>query len=190
MSYMDGEANVPSNLEIERKFLVAHDGEWRNLATRSTHVQQTYIAIDEGRCVRVRIDEAGEGGLTVKTMPLAGTSFTRLEIHAKISSEDARALMTAVPHRIIEKTRFFVPIGNHTWEIDEFSGLNFGLCVAEIELASETETFDKPAWVGTEVTDDPRFLNQSLAVKPFSKWNDGARAAVVAGLPYTWFKQK
>lgn len=151
--------------EIERKFLLRGDA-WRASAGEGTSYQQGYLSTDLARTVRVRL--AGErGALTVKG-PSVGA--TRDEFEYAIPAVDARTMLDHLCEHTIEKTRYVIEHLGHTWEVDEFHGANAGLVVAEIELASEAETFARPAWVGEEVTADPRYFNSNLAVAPFSTW--------------------
>ena len=151
--------------EIERKFLV-------NLALWSppgsgTPFSQGYIPTAEGRTVRVRI-EGTEGRLTIKG-PAQG--LTRAEFEYPIPVEDARQLLdTLCSQPLVEKVRFRVPVGRHTWEVDVFGGLNQGLVVAEIELVDEEEAFECPPWLGDEVSHDPRYANSQLSKVPYTAW--------------------
>lgn len=145
--------------EIERKFLVEGDG-WRTGVTRSRVFRQGYLAQTPHVSVRVRLGE-GEARLTIKGAE-AGTS--RAEFEYAIPAGDARELLALREGIVIEKTRHDVPAGGDTmWEIDEFAGALAGLVLAEIELADETQAFERPAWLGREVTDDPRYYNAALA---------------------------
>jgi len=152
-------------LEIERKFLVNGDG-WRNAADSSRRLRQGYLAIDAGTNVRVRT--AGRNAwLTIKGK---GDGLGRPEFEYEIPPSDAEDLLAMCHGRIVEKTRHHVRFGDHLWEIDEFSGTNHGLILAEIELGDDTESFHRPMWLGKEVSEDPRYLNASLAVHPFAEW--------------------
>jgi CYTH domain-containing protein len=145
--------------EIERKFLVA--GEYKSLATMSCRMMQGYISKKSGHTVRVRI--AGDKAfLTIKG---ASTSngLSRYEWEKEISTSDAKELMQLCEGIIIDKTRYYVPFGNHTFEVDEFHGKHEGLVIAEIELQTEDETYTKPPFLGEEVTGDRRYYNSVLA---------------------------
>ena len=157
-------------LEIERKFLVV--GEFRNLATSSTHIAQGYIASGNGRTVRVRI-RGDKGYLTIKG-PSDHAGLARFEWEKEITLAEAKALMTICDPGIIEKTRWLVPSedGKHTWEVDVFEGENEGLIMAEIELESEDDVIEKPAFIGKEVTGDRRFYNSHMRRYPFRLWRD------------------
>lgn len=151
--------------EIERKFLVKGDA-WKSLATGRRY-RQGYLNSAKERTVRVRtIDD--RAFLTVKG---PNTGITRSEFEYEIPLEDARAMLDALAERpLIEKTRYKIASGGHVWEVDEFEGENQGLVVAEIELSAEGESFEKPEWIGEEVSDDPRYYNSSLVAHPYSSW--------------------
>ncbi len=152
-------------IEIERKFLVA-DG-WRDAVTRAVPMRQGYLG--GSRCsVRIRI--AGEGAqINIKSRELGRR---RLEFEYQIPAGDAHEMLDRLADgALVEKTRHYVEIGDHIWEIDEFAGDNAGLVVAEIELNSEDERFDRPPWLGPEVTDDARYYNLALARHPYRKWS-------------------
>ncbi len=152
------------NIEIERKFLMADDS-WRAEAGEGVHYAQGYLN-KKGNTVRVRV--AGEKGyLTIKSKT---QSFTRLEFEYQIPLGDANAMLELSQTPIVEKYRYKIKRGNHTWEIDEFLGDNKGLIVAEIELRSEQEAFEMPEWIGFEVTADKRYYNSHLAENPYKNW--------------------
>ena len=152
--------------EIERKFLVTSDA-WRSAAT-STEIVQGYLSRDPDRIVRARL-RGDRAYLTVKGRP---TGITRTEIEVPISVDDGRALLALCLRPLVEKIRHEVIVGSHTWEIDEFHGDNAGLCVAEIELASEDEPFERPSWLGSEVSHDRRYSNSHLSEHPYSTWSE------------------
>ncbi|MGB5809369.1 MAG: CYTH domain-containing protein [Polyangiales bacterium] len=153
--------------EIERKFLV-EDDTWRDGAI-STHFRQGFLSTVPERTVRVRL--AGERGtLTVKGKTIGAT---RLEFEYEIPTVDAQTLLDSLCERpLIEKTRFVRQEGAHTWEIDVFEADNQGLIVAEIELEAEDEAFERPSWIGKEVTDDPRYFNANLIKHPYRTWTE------------------
>jgi CYTH domain-containing protein len=156
---------MPGHREIERKFLLGNDN-WRGLAPGTPYVQG-YLADDERCCVRVRIRQ-NEAALCVKGAP---DGLARSEYEYPIPVDDARELLETCARRpLIEKTRYRVEYRGMYWEIDEFSGANQGLVVAEIELQSEDQPFKKPAWIGREVSGDPRYYNAALARLPYSEW--------------------
>jgi adenylate cyclase len=152
--------------EIEHKFLLAND-DWRALVTHSADFKQGYLNSDETSSVRVRI--AGQQAwLNIKSATI-GTH--RQEFEYEIPVADAEDIITNLCHKpLIEKTRHFVNDGSHVWEIDVFSGENQGLIVAEIELSEIGETFNKPSWLGEEVTHDVRYYNNNLSRYPYSSW--------------------
>lgn len=151
--------------EIERKFLVTGDG-WRRMA-EGTRYRQGFLSTEPERTVRVR--QAGpQGSITVKGKSVGAR---RAEFEYEIPVADAESMLDALCKRpLIEKVRYTVSVGSHTWEIDVFEGDNAGLVVAEIELESEDEAFVKPDWAGDEVTDDPRYFNSNLVAKPYRTW--------------------
>lgn len=152
--------------EIEHKFLVAND-DWRALVTRTAEYKQGYLNSDETSSVRVRI--AGQQAwLNIKSATI-GTH--RLEFEYEIPVADANEIIATLCHKpLIEKTRHFVNEGQHVWEIDVFAGENQGLIVAEIELSAIGEEFNKPSWLGKEVTEEVRYYNNNLSRHPFSDW--------------------
>lgn len=151
--------------EIERKFLLAGDG-WRGLAEGIIY-RQGYLCADIKRSVRVRIAD-DRGVLTIKG---ATAGAARSEYEYGIPLADALEMLDILcPQPQIEKKRYRIPYGGNIWEIDEFFGLNQGLIVAEIELEREDQVFDRPEWIGEEVTGDPRYYNSALCVEPFSRW--------------------
>ena len=151
--------------EIERKFLVRSDA-WKSEVSAARFLRQGYLAIDGGNNVRVRTD-GGRAWLTIKGR---GEGITRPEFEYEIPAADAAPLLALCHGRVVEKTRHLVSAGERMWEIDEFLAENSGLVVAEIELPEEGATFARPAWLGAEVTRDPRYLNSSLAVHPYARW--------------------
>ena len=153
--------------EIERKFLVLDDS-FKHEAFSKSHIQQGYICSERGRTVRVRIRDE-RAYLTIKG-PSENGGLSRYEFEYEIPLEDARQMMRLCEPGIIDKTRWLVKSGKHTFEVDEFFGDNEGLVVAEVELSSEDETFEKLHFIGKEVTGDRRYYNSCLCVKPFNKW--------------------
>lgn len=152
--------------EIERKFLLVGD-EWRSLA-KGTHYRQGYLNSVKERTVRIRtIDD--KAFLTIKGITVGAT---RVEYEYEIPHADCNAMLDDLAEKpIIEKNRYKIPMGEFVWEVDEFLGVNAGLVVAEIELKSEDQPFDKPSWVGEEVSGDPRYFNSNLVSHPYSSWN-------------------
>lgn len=157
-----------ANLEIERKFLVK--GDYKPFVSSSSRIIQGYMLSDGRRSIRVRI-RGEKGYLTIKG-PTDAAGMSRFEWEKEISLEDAKDLMKLCIKVGIDKTRHLVKNsdGIHTWEVDEFHGDNEGLTIAEIELSSEDEPFDKPDWLGEEVTGDHRYYNSHLTVHPYCNW--------------------
>ena len=156
-----------SGLEIERKFLVKGDG-YKRQAYSSSRIQQGYICSGHGRTVRVRIRDA-RGYLTIKG-PARNGGFGHYEFEKEITLTEAEELMRLCEPGIIDKTRYLVKSGQHTFEVDEFYGENEGLVMAEVELDSEDEPYEKPDFIGEEVTGDKRYNNSHLKDHPFSVW--------------------
>ena len=153
-------------LEIERKFLVS--GDFRSAATKATHITQGYLCSVPERTVRVRI-KGDKGYMTVKGIG-SDSGASRFEWEKEIPVEDVRELLKICEPGVIDKTRYLVPAGRHTFEVDEFYGDNEGLVVAEVELSSEDEEFVRPEWLGEEVTGDARYYNSMLMKKPYKTW--------------------
>ncbi len=144
--------------ETERKFLVT--GEFRQVVKKSINIVQRYLSIDRDKTIRIRIAD-DRAYLTVKGRP-SGNSITRNEWEVEIPVKDARAMMLiCLPGKIV-KTRYLVPNGKHTIEVDVFHDKNEGLIIAEIELNDQDEYFDKPEWLGKEVTGIPEYYNANL----------------------------
>lgn len=152
-------------VEIERKFLLTGTA-WKQLAP-GTSYRQGYLNSTKERTVRVRtIDD--KGFLTIKGISVGAT---RVEYEYEIPVADAQNLLDDLCEKpIIEKNRYKIAYGGFVWEVDEFFGENEGLVVAEIELESEDQAFEKPEWVGDEVTGDPRYFNSNLINNPFRQW--------------------
>ncbi len=154
-------------IEIERKFLVTSE-DFKKEALSQKRIQQGYLSSIPERTVRVRIKE-NQAFLTIKGASNE-TGMSRFEWEKEISVDEAKKLLLLCEKGVIDKTRFEVKIGNHTYEVDEFYGENQGLIMAEIELNSENETFEKPNWLGKEVTNDKRYYNSYLSKNPFTLW--------------------
>jgi adenylate cyclase len=154
------------NLEIERKFLVDKQ-KWAMLAKPAgLSYIQGYLSMDEDKVIRVRI--AGDHGfLTIKGN---SKTFSHPEYEYEIPREDASDMIGQFTPSVVEKVRVRIRSGNHVWEVDEFHGANEGLLMAEIELESMGEAFEKPDWLGEEVTGDKRYYNAWLSVHPFTTW--------------------
>ncbi|SHG52311.1 CYTH domain-containing protein [Massilia sp. CF038] len=152
-------------VEIERKFLLVGE-DWRALG-EPVLLRQGYLSSDPERTVRVRIE--GQGAtLTIKGRSVGAT---RAEWEYPIPLADAADLLDRLCQQpLIEKYRRRIPFDGNVWEVDEFLGANQGLAFAEIELASESQAFTKPHWIGEEVTHDRRYFNSNLIKQPFSSW--------------------
>ena len=156
-------------LEIERKFLVLDDS-YKEQAYANCHIRQGYICSERGRTVRIRIRDE-HAYITIKGPSLNG-GLIRYEFEQEIPLDDARVLMTLCEPGTIDKTRWLVRSGHHTFEVDEFHGDNAGLVVAEVELSSDSESFVTPPFIGQEVTGDRRYYNSQLRRNPYCRWAD------------------
>lgn len=154
-------------LEIERKFLVTSDA-FKSEALHKNHIAQGYLNSNPERTVRVRVK--GEIGFVTIKGKGNETGMSRFEWETEIALVDAKNLLKLCERGVIDKIRYEVEIGNHTYEVDEFFGDNEGLVVAEIELKSEEESFEKPNWLGQEVTNDERYYNAYLSNNPYKNW--------------------
>lgn len=153
--------------ETERKFLVVSE-DFKNEALRHKQIVQGYLNSHPERTVRIRI-KADKGYLTIKGKGnQSGT--TRLEWETEIPVADAAQLLLLCEKGSIDKVRYEVPVSGHLYEVDVFDGDNKGLVIAEIELQDENEAFEKPAWLGKEVTGDERYYNAYLSNNPYSTW--------------------
>ncbi|MBQ4205829.1 MAG: CYTH domain-containing protein [Bacteroidales bacterium] len=156
--------------EIERKFLVA--GDYKSEAYAAVRITQGYLSRVPERVVRVRI-KGDKGFITIKGTT-NDTGLSRFEWEKEIPLADAQSLLKLAEPGVIDKTRHLIKNtdGKHTWEVDEFHGDNEGLIMAEIELESESDLFDKPSWLGKEVTGDKRYYNAYLSEKPYRLWKN------------------
>lgn len=166
-------------VEIEKKFLVKDDG-WRGLGA-SSEIRQGFLSTDADRVVRVRVDQ-GRGFLTVKGR---AEGARRVEVEVGIAETEALELLPLCKGSLVEKRRHRIEHAGFCWEVDEFSGENAGLVVAELEVADES-AFGRalgapPPWLGREVTGDGRLANASLAERPFSSWPAPEREALLRG---------
>ena len=155
--------------EIERKFLV--EGEFRKDAFQKKRITQGYFSTSPGRTVRIRISD-DKGFITIKG-GVHKSGAGRYEWEMEIELDDAQDLMGLCDAGVIEKARYLIKCGNHTFEVDEFYGDNDGLVVAEVELESPDEQIKTPEWLGREVTHDNRFFNAALARNPYKNWEEG-----------------
>ncbi|MEM9141711.1 MAG: CYTH domain-containing protein [Bacteroidota bacterium] len=154
-------------IEIERKFRVQSNS-YKEEAVSTTRIVQGFLNTDPERTVRIRID-GDFGYLTVKGLSnTAGTA--RFEWEKEIEVKEAEILLRLCEPEILEKVRYRIPNGKHTFEVDEFLGSNEGLVVAEIELLTETESFEIPEWIGNEVTGDIKYYNSNLSKQPYNTW--------------------
>lgn len=154
------------DMEIERKFLVKRDGAFHKYVTSSSHIAQGYMDV-KGATVRIRLRD-DKAYLTIKGPSANGIS--RYEFEREIPLDDAREMLKLCQGGLVEKTRHLVPVGNHTYEVDEFHGANDGLLFCEVELGSEDEEFEKPDWLGPEVTGNRHFYNKGLLTDPYPNW--------------------
>ena len=155
------------NTEIERKFLVLDDS-YKALSYAHSHIRQGYICSDRGRTVRIRIRDT-QAFITIKGPSIDG-GLSRYEFEQEIPFADAEQLMTLCEPGIIDKTRWLVKSGEHTFEVDEFHGDNAPLIMAEVELKSVTDEPKIPHFIGKEVTGDRRYYNSQLRKHPYSLW--------------------
>jgi len=154
-------------IEIERKFLVEGDA-FKAEAFSSKRIMQGYLNSDPERTVRIRV-KGDKGYLTIKGKGNA-SGTTRLEWETEVPLPEAERLLTLAEKGAIDKTRYEIKAGSHIIEVDEFHGENEGLVMAEIELQDENEAFDKPEWLGKEVTGDKRYYNSYLSNSPYKTW--------------------
>ena len=155
-------------LEIERKFLVK--GDFKAFADKSVRIVQGYLSSVPERTVRVRV-KGDHGFITVKGLG-SESGASRFEWEKEIPADEALDLIKICEPGVIDKTRYLVEAGEHVFEVDEFYGDNEGLVVAEVELASEDEAFERPDWLGEEVTGDSRYYNSSLISNPYLHWKE------------------
>jgi adenylate cyclase len=154
-------------VEIERKFLVISDV-FKSDVLRQNHIAQGYLSFVPERAVRVRI-KGEKGYLTIKGKTNE-SGLSRFEWEKEIPVAEAKELLQLCEKGVIEKIRYEIQVGQHIFEVDEFYGENKGLIMAEVELQSETETFETPIWLGEEVTNDNRYYNSYLSQHPFASW--------------------
>ena len=154
-------------VEIERKFLVINDS-FKNEIRNKIRITQRYLSSNPERSVRIRI-KGNEAYITIKGIG-DNSGISRFELEKEISVADANDLFTLCEQGVIDKTRYIIKNGQHIFEVDEFYGENKGLIIAEIELSSEKESFNRPDWLGDEVTGDVKYFNSMLIKNPFSTW--------------------
>ncbi len=152
--------------EIELKFLLRDDS-WRDLVSEEISMRQGFLCDGFERSMRVRT-ENDKAFLNIKS---STDGIHRLEYEYQIPFDEAQEMLDSIALQpLIEKVRYLIPAGEYEWEIDRFSGENEGLVVAEIELPSIDTDFERPPWLGKEVSDDFRYYNVSLRETPYSKW--------------------
>lgn len=154
-------------VEIERKFLV-NSNDFKKEASKSYIIKQGFLNSHEERTVRVRLKK-DKGYLTIKGKS-SEDGLVRFEWETEITKQEAEQLLALCEKGIIDKIRYEVHLGNHTFEIDEFFGCNEGLIIAEVELRSKNENFEKPDWLAKEVTGDIRYYNSQLSKQPYNTW--------------------
>lgn len=154
-------------VEIERKFLVINDS-FKNEIRNKIRITQRYLSSNPERSVRIRI-KGNEAYITIKGLG-DNSGISRFEWEKEISVTDANDLFTLCEQGVIDKTRYIIKNGQHIFEVDEFYGENEGLIIAEIELSTEKESFDRPDWLGDEVTGDVKYFNSMLIKNPYSTW--------------------
>ena len=152
--------------EIEKKFLVA--GDFRQSVRKATRITQGYLSAVPERTVRVRV-KGDKGYITIKGIG-SESGASRFEWEKEIPVEEVMELLKICEPGVIDKTRYLVDVGSHTFEVDEFYGDNEGLTVAEVELGSEDEAFERPQWLGQEVSGDMKYYNSMLIKNPYKNW--------------------
>jgi adenylate cyclase len=153
--------------EIERKFLVKSE-DFKKVASKETRITQGYLSSVPERTVRVRI-KGKSGYITIKGIGNE-SGASRYEWEREIPVAEVEELLKICEPGVIDKTRYEVKSGIHTFEVDEFYGENSGLIVAEVELKSEDQAFTKPDWIAEEVTGDSKYYNSMLMKNPYTKW--------------------
>lgn len=155
--------------EIERKFLI--NEKLLNFPENGAEIKQGYITNTKDVVVRVRTVNQGNDQLAFLTIKGKNTGITRTEIEKELNYDEALTLINEFCSTLVEKTRYMVEFKGNVFEVDVFEGENKGLIIAEIELSSEEQSFEKPTWLGKEVSDDQRYYNNNLLKNPYSKWN-------------------
>ena len=154
--------------EIERKFLV--NGDYKSHSFKNFRIKQGYLALSGVTIVRVRIK--GEKAFVTIKSALEENKIKRNEWEYEIPVQDAEEMLLLCEEAVIEKTRYLIKAGKHVFEVDDFDGENEGLVIAEIELESEDEPYEKPGWLGPEVTGNVRYYNSFLSIHPYSEWGE------------------
>ena len=156
-------------IEIERKFLVRDFG-YRKEASSRIHIIQGFLSADPDRTVRIRCI-GNQGFLTIKGRTF-GEGTSRQEWEYDIPRQEAEQLLRLCIRTLVEKIRFQILVGDHTFEVDEFQGSNQGLILAEVELQEADESFIRPSWLGAEVTGEPKYYNSQLSQNPYTTWKE------------------
>lgn len=154
--------------EIERKFLVK--GDYKSHSFKNFRIKQGYLALSGISVVRVRI-KGDKAYITVKSGHVDG-KIKRHEWEYEIPIPDAEEMLLLCEDAVVDKTRYLINVGNHVFEVDEFYGDNEGLLIAEVELESEDEPFEKPDWLGDEVTGNVHYYNSFLSIHPYKEWRE------------------
>jgi len=154
-------------IEIERKFLVTSQ-DFKKEAFKNTKIEQGFLNTHKDRTVRVRLN-GNQGFITVKGLS-SDNGLSRFEWEKEILKEDAKALLKLCEAGRIDKTRYEVEFNKHIFEVDVFHGENEGLIIAEVELKKENESFNKPKWIGEEVTGNIKYYNSQLSKQPYNRW--------------------
>ena len=152
--------------EIERKFLIEKDLWYAVKKPVGVDIIQSYLVNEPGKVIRIRVTDS-KGFITIKG---PAENAIRQEFEYPVPREDALEILNLFSPKRIEKTRYKIEFHGHLWEVDEFFGENDGLIIAEIELKSPEESFDRPSWLGEEVTQDHRYYNSYLSENPYTKW--------------------
>lgn len=164
-------------MEIERKFLVKRNDAFRKMVVSSSLIAQGYMDV-KGATVRIRLrsplppSESNEGKAYLTIKGPSANGISRYEFEREIPIDDAKEMLKLCRGGLVEKTRHLVPVGDHTFEVDEFHGANDGLLFCEVELGSEDEAFEHPEWLGPEVTGNRHFYNKSLLSNPYPNWRN------------------
>lgn len=154
--------------EIERKFLVK--GDYKSHSFKNFRIKQGYLSLSGMSVVRVRV-KGDKAFVTIKSAVEDG-KIKRNEWEYEIPVADAEEMLLLCEEAVIDKTRYLINVGNHVFEVDEFYGDNEGLLIAEVELQAEDEAFEKPDWLGPEVTGNVRYYNSFLSIHPFKEWRE------------------
>jgi adenylate cyclase len=158
---------VQMSIEIEKKFLISST-DFKKDAFKKSYIKQGFLNSNKNRVVRIRIIDE-QGFITVKGISFDGGT-SRFEWEKEIPKSEAEQLFLLCEKEVIEKIRYFVKTNIHILEVDEFLGKNIGLCIAEVELSDAGELFDRPKWLGEEVTGEKKYYNNNLSKRPYETW--------------------